>query len=114
MSNDESSKNENNSNFEEDESLEKKKQNLLQVNEIEDEKRIEIMNSLLKKRKKNLNLKMQISNQKKKKIINGYCKIPKEFGKKNCDIREIKDEEESLKDIKKENIFDPDAFIMKV
>ena len=111
MSNDESSKNENNINSEEDESLEKKQQNLLQVNEITDAKRIENMNTLLKKRKKKSESQDANFEPKKKKIINGYCKSPKEFGKKNCDIREIKDEEESPKDILKENIFDPEAFI---
>ena len=69
------------------------------------------MNTLLKKRKKKSESQDANFEPKKKKIINGYCKSPKEFGKKNCDIREIKDEEESSKHILKENIFDPEAFI---
>ena len=52
MSNDESSKNENNINSEEDESLEKKQQNLLQVNEItEKDRKYEY---LIKKEKKKI------------------------------------------------------------
>ena len=112
MSDEESSKSENNNNSEEDESLGKKEQNLFQVNEIEDEKRKEKeLNTLLKKRKKKSEFQDANFDTKKKKINNGYCKSPKEFGKKNCDIREIKDEEESLQNIRKDNIFDPEAFI---
>ena len=115
MSYDESSKNENNSNSKEDEneSLEKKQQNLFQVNEIEDEKRKEVMNSLLKKRKKKSEPQDANFDAKNKKKIDGYCKSPKEFGKKNCDLLEINGTEESPQDIQKENIFEPKAFIEK-
>ena len=52
MSDEESSKSENNINFEEDESFDEEQPNLFQINRIIEKKRKEDMNTLLKKRNK--------------------------------------------------------------
>jgi len=110
MSDDESLKNEK-SDSEEDESFGDEQVNLIQINRVLDKKtKKENMRTISKKRK---NISNIIFDSKKKKIIGCYCPDPEELDNflKNCEIREIKDEEYTSQDIFPENIFDPTAFI---
>ena len=113
MSDDEKSKSANNNNSEVDDSVDEEQPNLLQINRILDRKIKEDMNTLSKKRKKQFKSQDIIYDAKKKKIIGCYCPDPEEleYFLKNCEIREIKDEEYIHQDIPKENIFDPTIFI---
>ena len=116
MSDDESSQSrKNSSNFDEDDSFDEEQPNLFQINRIVEKKRKENMNTLLKKRKQKFEPQDIIFDAKKKKIIDCYCPDPDELDNflKNCEIREIKDEEFAPQDTPKENIFDPSTFIEK-
>ena len=67
MSDEESSRSENNINFEEDESFDEEQPNLCQINRIIEKKRKEDMNTLLKKRKKKFEPQDVIFDAKKRK-----------------------------------------------
>jgi len=115
MNDEESSKSENEINLDEDESFDEEQPNLFQINRMIDKKKKEDMNTLLKKKKKKSEPQDIIFDANKKKIIGCYCPDLEELENflKNCEIREIKDEEYIQKDIPKENIFDPEAFVEK-
>ena len=115
MSDEESSKSENNIDLEEDESFDEEQPNLFQINRIIDKKRKKDMNTLLKKKKKKFEPQDLVFDAKKKQIIGCYCPDIEELEDflKNCEIREIKDEENIPQDIPKENIFDPEVFVEK-
>ena len=114
MSDDERSKSENNRNSEEDKYFDEQV-NLLQINNFLNKKEKEDRNTLLKKRNKKFEPHNIIFDAKKKKIISCFCPDPEELENflKNCEIREIKDEENIPQDIPEENIFDPATFIEK-
>jgi len=108
MSDEERSKSLNNNSSKKDDSLDENQPNLFRINEIMDKKSKEDMNTLLKKRKKKSESPEAIFDSKKKKISDDCYQDPKELDNKNCDKREIKNEENISqifqKDIKKDFI----------
>ena len=102
MSDEERSKSLNNNSSKKDDSLDEKQQNLFRINEIMDKKSKEDMNTLLKKRKKKSESPEAFFDSKKKKISDDCYQDPKELDNKNCDKREIKNEDNISKIFQKD------------
>ena len=86
---------------------------LIQINrKIEKERKAENKKLMIKKRKRTKNDTDIIYDANKKKLLNCFCPNPEELNYflENCEIREIKDENE-LNNMSKENIFDPEQFV---
>ena len=86
---------------------------LIQINrKIEKERKAENKKLMAKKRNRTKYDIDIIYDANKKKLLNCFCPNPEELNYflENCEIREIKDENE-LNNMSKENIFDPEQFI---